>query len=121
MEGFFGIPHIANQIFETLTTQDLGNCREVSPEWFNFVEEEKILWKRIRNIHPCINGRNLLHVHAITGQQTRFETAFNFSNVMGKKHAQFVDDDHIIIYLPLRHPVCISVAHTHWDFPRHGE
>ena len=93
MEGFFGIPHIANQIFETLTTQDLGNCREVSPEWFNFVEEEKILWKRIRNIHPYINGRNLLHVAAITGQTTRFETAFNFSIIMGKKHAQFVDND----------------------------
>ena len=93
MEGFFGIPHIANQIFETLTTQDLGNCREVSPEWFNFVEEEKILWKRIRNIHPYINGRNLLHIAAITGQATRFETAFNFSIMMGKKHAQFVDND----------------------------
>ena len=93
MEGFFGIPHIANQIFETLTTQDLGNCREVSPEWFNFVEEEKILWKRIRNIHPYINGRNLLHVAAITGQATRFENAFNFSIIMGKKHAQFVDND----------------------------
>ena len=45
-------------------------------------------------MHPYINGRNLLHVAAISGQATRFETAFNFSIVMGKKHAQFVDNDH---------------------------
>ena len=34
MEGFFqGTPHIANQIFESLTNQDLGKCKEVSQNW----------------------------------------------------------------------------------------
>ena len=97
MEGFFGIPHIANQIFESLTNQDLGKCKEVSQEWFNFIESEKILWKRIRSIHPnsnpYINGRNLLHIAAIFGQEKRFETAYNFSISMGKTNAQFVDND----------------------------
>ena len=94
MEGFFqGFPHISNQIFEALTNQDLGNCKEVSQDWFNFVESEKILWKRIRNIHPYINGQNLLHIAAKTGQETRFESAYNFSTIMGKTNAQFVDND----------------------------
>ena len=91
-EIFDRFPHIGNQILQNLNDQSLQECRLVSQDWLNFVENEKISWKRIKNIYPYIDGQNMLHIAAQSGQERRFETAYNFSIVMGKTNKQFVDN-----------------------------
>ena len=44
---FLKIPDLAEKIFKELDNQSLVKCKEVQRSWYNFINEEKVLWFRI--------------------------------------------------------------------------
>ena len=48
MENIFSkIPDLGEKIFKELDNQSLVKCKEVQRSWYNFINEEKVLWFRI--------------------------------------------------------------------------
>ena len=57
MENIFSkIPDLGKKIFKELGNQSLVTCKEVQRSWYNFVNEEKVIWFRI--IQNCICNDN---------------------------------------------------------------
>ena len=44
---FLKIPDLAEKIFRELDNQSLVECKEVQWSWYNFINEEKVIWFRI--------------------------------------------------------------------------
>ena len=53
---FLKIPDLAEKIFKELDNQSLVKCKEIQRSWYNFINEEKVLWFRI--IQNCIGNDN---------------------------------------------------------------
>ena len=48
MESIFSkIPDIGDKIIRELDNQSLVKCKEVQRSWYNFINEEKVLWFRM--------------------------------------------------------------------------
>ena len=48
MESIFSkIPDLGEKIFKELDNQSLVKCKEVQRSWYNFINEEKVIWFRI--------------------------------------------------------------------------
>ena len=41
------IPDLGDKIFRELDNQSLVKCKEVQSLWYNFINEEKVLWFRM--------------------------------------------------------------------------
>ena len=44
---FLKIPDLGEKIFKELDNQSLVECKEVQRSWYNFINEEKVLWFRL--------------------------------------------------------------------------
>jgi hypothetical protein len=44
---FLKIPDLGEKIFKELDNQSLVECKEVQRSWYNFINEERVLWFRI--------------------------------------------------------------------------
>ena len=48
MESIFArIPDLGEKIFKEIDNQSLVKCKEVQSSWYNFINEEKVLWFRM--------------------------------------------------------------------------
>ena len=46
--------HLGINIFDSLESKDIANCRNVSRTWNSFIEEQKFYWLRIIPIIPMV-------------------------------------------------------------------
>ena len=44
---FLKIPDLGEKIFKEIDNQSLVKCKEVQRSWYNFINEEKVLWFRM--------------------------------------------------------------------------
>ena len=48
MESIFSkIPDLGEKIIKELDKQSLAKCKEVQRSWYDFINEEKVLWFRM--------------------------------------------------------------------------
>ena len=52
------MPHIGEQIFDSLDNQSLLKCKEVSRLWYDFIDEQKFPWVRIFQTHVKESNKN---------------------------------------------------------------
>ena len=61
MEGIFAkIPDIGEKIFKEMDNHSLVKCKEVQRSWYNFINEEKVLWFRMIQNYVGDNNEFLL-------------------------------------------------------------
>ena len=90
-EVFLRFPHLAESLYENLDDQNLSKCREVGRSWNSFIDNNDLLWTRIKRQYPLQNKRTAkeeenkpikncgnfctsdLHLAALTGQTEIFK------------------------------------------------
>ena len=55
-EVFLRFPHLAESLYENLDNQNLSKCREVGQSWKSFIDNNDLLWIRIKKRYPLQNG-----------------------------------------------------------------
>ena len=90
-EVFLRFPHLAESLYENLDDQNLSKCREVGQSWKSFIDDNNLLWIRIKKKYPLQNKSTAkeeenkpikncgnfctsdLHLAALTGQTEIFK------------------------------------------------
>ena len=95
-EVFLRFPHLAEIVFKKLNNQNLSKCLEVGQSWKLFIDDNNLIWTRIKKKYPIqneaqikpidryiltsINGDKYcttdLHLAALTGQTEIFKFLF---------------------------------------------
>ena len=77
-EVILRFPHLGEQIFESLSNEDLIKCKEVGRSWLRFIEQRNYPWIRIIRIPTILpDGTTYLHVAAASQQIDMFEKIFD--------------------------------------------